>query len=247
VLSILPVVPAPLAFVNQVANVSSKRLAELAIVRRLAKKPETAMPHRPKIFKRFRLGKDYEGLAERHWEALGELLKVSLPEKSRRDIGLANTIYSVVGPLHSSDQTVNLKTASAALDTWLKASGRFRLTLGEKTSAKKLEKAEIIARFWGRRRVIRLGKMQPLAFFQYVLDCATSAALIAQAEIFERKLNPAAKAKGPSRPSLRQSYIYRNIFRSTAVDARATSPSQRAFNWQNANWGSTTPLRFEQS
>jgi hypothetical protein len=120
-------------------------------------------------------------------------LEFSLPEKSRRDIALANTIYSVVGPLHSPDQTVNLKTASAALDTWLKASGRFRLTLGEKTSAKKLEKAEIIARFWGRQRAIRLGKMPPLCFFQYVLDCAISAALTAQDEVFERKLNPDLK------------------------------------------------------
>ena len=65
-------------------------------------------PKGPKIFKRVRFGKDYEGLEQRKWSELEELLAVSLPEKSRRDIEIANKIYSAVGPLHSpSIPTVN--------------------------------------------------------------------------------------------------------------------------------------------
>jgi hypothetical protein len=147
----------------------------------------------PKVFKKIVLGKDYKKLDGQNWTDIGELLRVTLPEKSRSQIEIANGIYSTVAALHSSDQTVNLKTANAALNAWLKASGRFRLKLGEKTSVKKLTRAEIIARFQGEKRVIRLQGMQPLAFFRYVLASAASAALTTQAEMLERKLTPDLK------------------------------------------------------
>jgi hypothetical protein len=91
-----------------------------------------------RLFKKIRTGKSHQELSEEDWTNIEKLLKSPLPEKSRRDIEIATFVYSAIGPLHSSDQTVNLNTAKSALDAWLKASGRFRLKLGEKTSPKKM-------------------------------------------------------------------------------------------------------------
>jgi hypothetical protein len=133
----------------------------------------------------------FNRLSDQDWQCLEKLWNVPLSIEARDEVETASRIYAMVGPPHRRNAITVVKSEKA-LNNWLKACGRLRLALGAtKTSASLMTKAEVIERFYGGSTIRKIGKMQPLTFFKYVMEAAMGAGLLAIEEKKHPKLSSA--------------------------------------------------------
>jgi hypothetical protein len=142
---------------------------------------------------RVRPGTSVHRMTAKNWSDLEKHFRVSLPGEVRAKIEVASDCYAGIGKLHSPKESINTKTAIKALDAWIKASGRFQISLGKKSSVAKLSRIEIISNLCGEGKRKSLEKMSPLGFFGFMLDLAMGAASTAIAEIPGREFGPEIK------------------------------------------------------
>jgi hypothetical protein len=165
-------------------------------LRETQKKRDYEMPRAKgdgsKSSKRIKLGKPIE-LTNKDWNDLEALFQSSLTGEVRAKVELATSAFATIGKNHSREDTVSSKKAIAALNTWIKASGRYRISLREKSSIAESDRTSIIAKFRDLGTGKQLEKLPPLRLFDVILNLAIGAAQAAIAEIPRREFGPDVK------------------------------------------------------